>query len=177
MPQDERAGDFLLMKARILDAAGQHREAGKLLTEGILQSAVRPEVAQQAAMLLARDSREKEALDLVDRSIATAPDRGDLLLTRAIVLALIGQPAAEKQLSEVEARWPEWDRPYMIHGLLLERGQRKAEALQKFRIAVALGSQEPAAKCALKRLAAEPDTDRQCACLAGLREFLFAKCG
>lgn len=176
-PQEERGGDFLLMKARILDSAGHRHEAGELLTEGLRQSAVRPEVARQAAMLLLRDGRKKDALDLVDRSLAGAPDQSDLLLTRAIVLTMMDEPAAaEKQLNALEVRWPEWDRPYLVHGLLLERGPRKGEAMQKLRIAVALGSQEAAATCAVKRLTAAPGTDKECACQAGLREFLFATC-
>jgi len=176
VPQDERAGDFLLMKARILDAAGRREEAGKLLTQGLRGSAARSAVARQAAMLLLRDGQEKEALDLVDRSIASAPENSDLLLTRAIVLSLMNPPAARKQLREIEERWPEWDRPYLIHGLLLEQGQQKTEAMRKVKIAVALGSQEMAAKCAVARLSAAPAPDRQCACQSGLREFLFAKC-
>jgi tetratricopeptide (TPR) repeat protein len=176
VPQDVRAGDFLLLKARILGSAGRRQEADQLLMQGAGQKAVRPEVAAQAAMVLLRDGR-KEALDLVERSIASAPDHSDLLLTRAIVLALTNQSeASEKQLREVESRWPEWDRPYLVHGLLLEHSQRKGEAMQKVKIAVALGSQEAAAKCAIARLTAAPGPDRQCACLAGLREFLFAKC-
>jgi tetratricopeptide (TPR) repeat protein len=176
VPQDERAGDFLLMKARILDSAGRRHEADQLLMQGVGQKAVRPEVAAQAAMILLRDGR-KEALDLVERSIASAPDHSDLLLTRAIVLALTDQSeASEKQLREVEVRWPEWDRLYLVHGLLLEHSERKGEAMQKLKIAVAFGSQEAAAKCAIARLTAAPGPDRQCACLAGLREFLFARC-
>src|SRR5437762_1528303 len=119
----------------------------------------RPEVVRQVAMILLRDG-SKEALELIERTIATAPHHSDLLLTRAIALALMEQfGAAEKQIREIEGRWPEWDRPYLIHGLLLEQNQRKADALQKMRIAIALGSREVAPKCAIARLtdAAEPD--------------------
>ena len=177
MPQNERSGDFLLMKARILDADGRHDEAGRLLTEGLRQSALRPEIARQAAMLLLRDGRGKDALDLVDRSLASAREQGDLLLTRALALALTDQAAAaEKQLDTLETRWPEWDRPYLVHGLLLEHGPRKGEGLRKLKISLALGSQEAAAKCAVQRLEAPPAADPVCACQAGLKEFLFAKC-
>ncbi len=177
VPDAGQAGDVLLMKARILDAAGKHEEARKLLTEALRLPAIRPEVVRQAAMLLLRQGRQNEAFNLVSRSIVSAPDSSDLLLMRAIVLALMDQQAgAEKQLKEIESRWPEWDQAYLIHGLLLERDSRKSQAIQKLKIALTLGSKDAAVKCALARLSAAPNADPQCACLAGLREFVLAAC-
>lgn len=48
-PAGELDGDYLLMKARILDAAGQSAEGADVLREGLRLSAFRPEVARQAA--------------------------------------------------------------------------------------------------------------------------------
>jgi hypothetical protein len=78
-------------------------------------------------------------------------------------------------VKEVEAQWPEWDRPYLVHGLLLERAKPR-EAAQKLRTAVALGSQDAAARCALGRLSAGAATDPKCACVGGLYELLFPAC-
>jgi tetratricopeptide (TPR) repeat protein len=156
----EHAGDFLLMKARLLDVAGRRDEAGRLLTQGLRVPAVQPEIAAEAATILLRYQRERDALDLVARALAAAPDHAELLLAHAIVLALMERrDDAEKRLIDIEARWPEWRRPYLIHGLLLLGGTRTNEAKQKIRIAVALGSAEPEGRCA-----------------RGLREFVFGSC-
>jgi hypothetical protein len=99
-----------------------------------------------------------------------------LLLTNAIILALMDRnSAAEKALKEIESRWPEWDRPYLVHGLLIERA-RPREASQKLRTAIALGSRGPAAGCALARLTSSPSPDTQCSCGSGLQELLFPPC-
>jgi len=72
-----------------------------------------------------------------------------LKLTQAVVLGLMDRnPAADKALKEIESQWPEWDRPYLAHGLLLERAQPR-EAGRKLRTAIALGSTDPAVRCAL----------------------------
>jgi tetratricopeptide (TPR) repeat protein len=175
IPENERAADFLLTKARILDKAGNRQEAGKLLIEGARRTILRPEVACQAAMLLLRDGQEKSALDVIARTIVSAPENSELLLMRAAVLSLLDPYAAEKQLQEIQSRWPEWDRPYVIHGLLLEQGKRQTEALRQLKTAIALGSGETAARCAVARLSAAPAPDA-CACQSGLRAFLIAKC-
>jgi hypothetical protein len=99
------------------------------------------------------------------------------MLINAIALALMDRnAAAEQALKEIELRWPEWGRPYLVHGLLLEHGARPRDARQKLQTAVALGSQDPAGRCALARLAAAPNPDPQCACRFGLYDLLFPSC-
>jgi tetratricopeptide (TPR) repeat protein len=177
VPEGEQAGDYLLMKARILDAAGQGAEAEKVLREGLRHATFQPQVAQQAALLLLRHNRQAEALDVVRRAIKSSPDNADLLLMSAIVLGLMEQNSgAEKALKEIESRWPEWDRPYLAHGLLLERGARPTEAKHKLQTAVALGSPDLAGRCAIARLAASPSPDPKCACQIGLYQLLFPSC-
>jgi hypothetical protein len=46
----EHAGDFLLMRARLLDVAGRRDEAGRLLTQGLRVPAVQPEIAAEARL-------------------------------------------------------------------------------------------------------------------------------
>jgi hypothetical protein len=58
---------------------------------------------------------------------------------------------AEGRLRQIESRWPEWDRPWLVHGLALAGMQRSKEAAAKFRAASALGSQEDPASCASLR--------------------------
>jgi tetratricopeptide (TPR) repeat protein len=165
------------MKATILDAAGQSAEAEKMLEQGLGRSTFRAQVVQQAAMLLLQHHRPAEALKILRATLKSNAENADLLLTNAIALALMNQNSeAEKALKEVELLWPEWDRPYLVHGLMLERGGRPREARQKLRMAIALGSQEPAGRCALNRLVASPDPDPQCACRVGLHDLLFPTC-
>ncbi|MEK7409731.1 MAG: tetratricopeptide repeat protein [Acidobacteriota bacterium] len=177
VPEAERNGDFLLMKARILEASGQTAEAEKLLLEGLRHSGSRPEVAQQAALMLVRHDHTAEALDLLNRALQATPDDAGLLLTRAIVLGLMNRNAdAARSLEQIQSRWPELDRAYLVHGLVLERQSRPGEARQKIQTALALGSQDLAARCALARLKASPAPDGRCDCVKGLRELLLPAC-
>ena len=57
VPESERNGDYLLMKARILDSAGREEESHKLLAQGLRLSSLRADVAQQTALWLLRRNR------------------------------------------------------------------------------------------------------------------------
>jgi tetratricopeptide (TPR) repeat protein len=161
-PEPERAGDYQLLKARLLDACGRKTEAEQALQAGLRLSASRPQVAQQAALVLLGQDRRGEALALVEQALRAAPASADLALMRAVVLGLLGRvPAAETALREIQSRWPEWDRPYLAHGLLLEEAGRKTEARRKLETARALNPQEAGAPC-------RP---------AVLRQLLFPDCG
>ena len=173
VPEKERSGDYLLLKAQILDAAGQNGEAEKVLEQGRQLSISRPRIARQAALLLVRHDRKDLALDLISKAAGNDPD---LLLTQAIVLALMDRnAAAEKVLKDVESQWPEWDRPYLVHGLLLERTQ-PAEARRKLQTAAALGSSDLALRCAVARLTAAAAPGPQCSCATSLYDLLFPRC-
>jgi tetratricopeptide (TPR) repeat protein len=165
------------LKARILDAAGRTEDADRLLLEGLRHSIRRPEIARQSALLLFRHGRAGEALNLLEKAIAVAPNSPDLPLTKAIVLGLEGRSSdAQITLNEITSLWPEWDRTYLAHGLLLEQSNRPAEARDKIRTAIALGSDNFAARCALARLDGATAPDPQCDCVKGLRELLFPGC-
>jgi Flp pilus assembly protein TadD len=92
--------------------------------------------------------------------MAAAPADRELRLAEAVVQALSGDSTgAEKRLREVQGRWPEWHRPWIVHGLLLAGAGRRGSAASKFRAAAALGSHEDPAAC------------------ASLRAWVFEKCG
>jgi tetratricopeptide (TPR) repeat protein len=121
LPEAQRSGDYFLLKARLLDAAGRAAEAEALLDQGLRLSISRPRLVKDAVLLLVRHDRNRQALELLDKAAGKDPD---LLLMRAIVLAFSDrQDSAEKAAKEIEAKWPEWDRPYLVHALLLERTQ------------------------------------------------------
>lgn len=173
VPEKERSGDYLLLKAELLDAARQSAEAEKVLEQGRRLSISRPRIARQAALWLVRHDRKELALDLISRAAANDPD---LLLTKAAVLALLERNAAsEKVLKEIESQWPEWDRPYLVHGLLLERSQ-PGEARRKLQTAGALGSKDLALRCAVARLTPSASPGPECSCASGLYDLLFPRC-
>jgi tetratricopeptide (TPR) repeat protein len=173
-PKSEQNGDYLLMKARILDASGQPEQAERVLLEGLRFTSTRPEIARDAAVLLIRLGRKAEALQLLSQG---GTDNADLLLMKAIVLGLMDRSSdAEKILRQIEARWPEWDRPYLVHAVLIETA-RPAEARQKAQTSAALGSQDVAVKCVLARLNRAAAPDAKCDCVKGLYELLFPTCG
>jgi Flp pilus assembly protein TadD len=115
------------------------------------------------------------ALSAIETAVAANPANPELLLTRAIVSAALGRSAeAETALKAIEARWPEWERTYLVQGLLDEREGRLDKARQRVRTALALGSQEPAARCAAARLDGAPAA--QCRCWTRVEELLLGAC-
>jgi tetratricopeptide (TPR) repeat protein len=176
-PDGEDAGDYLLMKARILDAAGRAEESDRVLREGLQFSATQPEIARQAALLLLRHENHEDALGLLDKAIAASPDHPGLSLMKANVLGVAGRSdEALAVLQAIERRWPEWDRGYLIHGLLLEERGETSEARQKIRTAIALGADNLAARCSLARLDGSDAPEASCECVKGLREQLIPAC-
>jgi tetratricopeptide (TPR) repeat protein len=177
IPKEEMTGDMMLLKANVLEVAGRESEAEATLDQGLRQLSVDPRMVQQATVLLLRRNRKSDALELLEKAIRANPEVSDLPLTKAIVLGLMDQaPAAEKVLREIESSWPEWDRSYLVHGLLLERTGRPRDARQKLQTAAALGSQDPSLRCALARLASTPNGGSECTCLTGLEQLLIPGC-
>ncbi|MGH9663553.1 MAG: tetratricopeptide repeat protein, partial [Bryobacteraceae bacterium] len=170
-------GDYLLMKARILDASGETAEAEAAIERSLDYSSSRPRLAEDAALLLLRHQHGAKALAIVDRARQTAPDDASLMLARVVVLSAAGRNReAERAVKEIENRWPEWDRPYVIEGLLLERDGKSAEARQRIQIAFGLGAQDPTARCALARTAVPKTAEPHCACQPGIFEPFFPPC-
>jgi tetratricopeptide (TPR) repeat protein len=160
VPPAERSAEYRLLLARVLDAAGQVAESEHWLAEGLKEGIPPPAIAPQASLLLAKHRRYRESLDLLARAATAAPAGAELRLTEAIVLALSGDhAAASERLRQIQARWPEWDRPWLVHGLLLKDLLRPKEAASKFRAAAALGSPELPESC------------------ASLQAWVFHKCG
>ncbi len=177
IPAPELTADGLLIKASILEAAGENAKAEQTLNQGLSQGSVRPVVVQRAVVLLLRRDRKEDALKLLEQAIRANPQDSDLPLAKAVVLGLMDRfSAADKALREVELRWPEWDRAYLAHGLLFERAGQSAQARQRLQTAVALGSRDASAQCALARLAGAANPAAECACRTGLEQLLVSNC-
>jgi tetratricopeptide (TPR) repeat protein len=177
IPNEEATGDVLLLKADLLEAAGRAAEADAALDQGLRQLSVNPRMVQQAAVLLLRRNRKPDALALLEKAIRANPGVQELPLTKAIVLGLADRTAeAEKLLKETESSWPEWDRVYLAHGLLLERAGKLRDARQKLQTAAGLGSQDPGLRCALARLEKAAVPAPECKCVTGLEQLLLPGC-
>ena len=165
VPKGEDTGDVMLLKAEILDDA----EA-----ISVQHPITRPRLAEQAALLLVRHKQGAKALAMIEQAQKSSPDDAGLMLTKVVAFSSAGRNKdAVKTVREIETRWPEWDRPYLIEGLLLERESHFTEARQRIQIAQALGSQDPAALCALARMTSATP---KCACQPGLYELFFPNC-
>jgi tetratricopeptide (TPR) repeat protein len=165
IPGGRDTGDAQLLKAVILD----NPEA--ISTR---QAISRPRLAEQAALLLVHHKQGEKALELLRQALQSTPDDAGLMLTKVVALTSAGRNGeALKAVKEIETRWPEWDRPYLVDGLIIERESHLTEARQRIQIALALGSQDPAAQCALTRMASKASN---CACQPGLYESFFPDC-
>ncbi len=144
IPTTEQSAEYLLLKARILDRLGRGNEALKLVAPSPSWRGARPQLVEQAALLLAAHGRYREAAQTLTLAITDAPENRGIFLTESVVLALEKRTAeAIQRLRRIEERWPEWDRPYHLHGLLLP----PREAAPLLRTAAALAAPNSAPAC------------------------------
>jgi len=100
----------------------------------------------QATGFLLKHKLYHEALDVLEQASRILPDARELLLAQAVTLELLLRGAdARKLLAKMQDRWPEWDRPYLLSGILLEIQLKSAEARQTLETAIALGANTPEA--------------------------------
>jgi tetratricopeptide (TPR) repeat protein len=145
-PPADRKGDYYLLRAQILDAQGKIQEAGAALNEGMRAAPTRATLYYQATSFLLKHKLYHEAQTLLEEASHVLPDDRDLLLAQVVTLDLLRRnPESEKLLGQIQARWPEWERPYLLKGILLEIQLKSAEARQALETAIALGANTPEA--------------------------------
>ncbi|MFN7994151.1 MAG: tetratricopeptide repeat protein [Bryobacteraceae bacterium] len=145
-PSVDRRGDYYLVRAQILDAQGKLQEAAASLNQGMRAAPTRATLYYQATSFLLKHKLYRDALNLLEQASRVLPDDRELLLAQVVTLDLLRQnPASEKLLATIQARWPEWDRPYLLKGILLQIKLNSAEARQALETAIALGSNTPEA--------------------------------
>jgi tetratricopeptide (TPR) repeat protein len=145
-PVAGRQGDYYLLRAQLLDAQGKMQEAAEALNLGIRASPARPALYLQASGFLLKHKLYEKALALLEQASKILPDDRDLLLAQAVTLAVTPRDEdAQKLLANIQARWPEWDRPYLLNGMILEIQLKSAEALPLLDTAIALGANTPEA--------------------------------
>jgi tetratricopeptide (TPR) repeat protein len=86
----------------------------------------------------------KEALALLAQASRILPDNRELLLSQAVTLSVLRRDDdAQKLLTKIQATWPEWDRPYLLNGIILEIQLKSSQALPLLETAIALGAATP----------------------------------
>jgi predicted Zn-dependent protease len=159
-PATDQKGDYYLLRAQILDSLGKIEEAVQALNRGIRSAPTRPDLYLQAAGFLIKHNLIHEALKVLDQASIILPDARELLLAQAVTLDLLRREEdAQKLLTKIQARWPEWERAYVLSGMLLEIQLKSAQARQTLETAIALGADTPGVYYYLARaiLHAAPD--------------------
>ncbi len=174
----ERDGDWFVLRARLLEAAGKAGEAAEAIEAGLPRMSTEPRMARQTVLLLVSLERQAEALAPLDRAIRNNPASADLALLRAAVLGLLnrGQEAG-RAFKEIESRWPEWSAAYAAHGLLLIAAGEKDEAKRTFDVALTLDPRDAFARCGAAKLAGVEIEGLDCMCRSQLRQFILPACG
>jgi tetratricopeptide (TPR) repeat protein len=167
-PEAASTGDYHVIRAMILGAAGQSRDAASEMKASAGQQISRPRLVAEGSLMLIRFGEPAAAMEMTDNAIRSAPGDRLLRLNRVAVMAASGRVKdAVTATKEIERRWPEWDRPYVAEALLLERETRLAEAGERIAIAETLGAKDAIAVCARARALNRADAS-QCGCEAGL---------
>jgi Flp pilus assembly protein TadD len=165
-PRDTATGDYKVMRALVLEAAGKSDAALAEMRASAGRAVERPRVAEEGALLLARHGETERALEMLDRAIRSAPGERSLRLSRVAVLAGAGKVKEAKTAArEMENRWPEWDRAWLAEAMLLVREGRKEEAKGRMAMAEALGAKDEVVACVKERAAG---SEGKCGCDAGV---------
>lgn len=145
-PVSDRKGDYYLLRAQILDAQGKVQDAATALNQGMRAAPTRASLYYQAAGFLLKHKLYHEAEALLAQASRILPDDRDLLLAQAVTLNLLRQNVdSENVLERIQARWPEWNRVYLLKGILQAIDLKYAEARQTLETAIALGANTPEA--------------------------------
>jgi tetratricopeptide (TPR) repeat protein len=143
-PEADRKGDYYLLRAQLLDSQGKIPEAAAALNRGMQAAPTRAGLYFQAACFLLKHGMNREALALLDQASRIVSDSRELLLAHWVTLNLAHREVdGRKLLATIQARWPEWDRPYLLNGIFLEMQLESAQARRSLETAIALGTNTP----------------------------------
>lgn len=153
MPADQRTGDYYILRAQILDSMRKTAESVDSLNRGIRAAPRRADMYFEAAAFLSKHGQFKQAAALLGDATRLIPDAPNLWLARAIVLDLpvahgrshaaeVRSEEAIKVLAQIESRWPAWDLPYLVNGMILQDELKSRQAKQMLDLAIALGCRE-----------------------------------
>jgi len=155
-PANQRSGDYYILRAQILDSMGKTAAAVDSLNRGIGAAPRRADMYFEAAAFLIQHSQFKQAAALLEDATRLIPDAPNLWLARAVALELpvahgrshddqVRSDEAMKVLAQIESRWPAWDLPYLVNGMIFQDELKSKQAKQMLDIAIALGCREAVA--------------------------------
>ena len=145
-PEQERQGDYYLLRAQVFDALGQVPQAIENLNLGFRTSPTRADLYEKATYFLLKHRMDAEALNLPEQATAVLPDDPQLLFLKATVLGIQNRSGeALALLSRIVSRWPEWSRPYLVRGILEENRANSEAALKSIQTAIVMGERTPEA--------------------------------
>jgi hypothetical protein len=107
--------------------AGKTNDAKRILTPYLEKHP--KETTYEASSFLLKHKLYKETLQLLDQASRVLPEGRELLL------------------ATIQARWPEWNRAYLLKSILLQTRLEPAEARRALDTAIALGANTPEAYC------------------------------
>lgn len=143
IPEAQRAGDYYLARADMLDSTGSTDAAASDLERALRANPERAALYHRAALFLIRHGRVPTALELLDRGLRVLPDDPSMTLLKATALELAHQTeAAERLLAQMERRWPEWSEPCVVYGIVLATHGQFKEARRRLETALALGADD-----------------------------------
>lgn len=145
-PVNERRASYYLLKAQMLDGEGKTEAAAESLDQALRVGPASAGLNFQAALFLIEHGRYQEALGLCQHAAQKFPSDRGLLLVEAISYGMTGQSAEGQELLEqMESRWPEWNQPYLIEGIILVDHSHFGPAKPRLETAIRLGAREPTA--------------------------------
>ncbi len=141
IPDAARGGDYFLVRAEALGAAGRAAEAATAMDQALRLAPPTADFYRRAAALAARAGQPPLALRFLDQGARQLPGNREVLLLRAAALQWNGAAAeAGRVLTDLEARWPEWSPARVARGIWLKAGGQADEARREMETAAALGA-------------------------------------
>ncbi len=123
--------------------AGALRAAAAAFERAYLADPSVPQVRQLLGLVLVETDRDAEAIPHLEASLRMAPEEPAVLFALGRAYSRRGDPRADailKRLAGTRGGEPLW---HQLHGLVLQRADRHAEALDAFEAAAALNARLP----------------------------------
>ena len=144
VPGSRRGAEYRLARAQMLNASGKTDDAIAEMNRAIEASPKAPHLYWQAAILLFRNERGADALQLLSKVGQTMPQERQFPVIHAILLELSGQTEeAMRELDTVQRRWPEFPASWVARGMIDAAHEHCLEASQSLSTAVSLGAHSP----------------------------------
>jgi Flp pilus assembly protein TadD len=144
VPSARLGAEYRLARAQMLDASGKAGDAIAEMNRAIEASPKAPHLYWQEAILLFRNERGADALELLSKAAQSMPQERQFPVIHAVLLELSGQSEeAIRELDTVQRRWPEFSASGVARGIFDAAHDRCPEASQALSTAVSLGAHSP----------------------------------